>query len=240
MTGVEGRGAGARPWTERLRETILVGVIASLFRLLRLTWTFVEADYPDEVRSRLADGKAVVFAHLHEDEWALLGAYCERRMAVLVSLSRDGNMMARFLRRFGFEIVRGSPSRNAVGGFLSLVRRVQELPFKAVSLAVDGPKGPRGQAKRGVSRLAATLEAPIVCGAAHADRAWVFRRSWSKAFVPKPFAKIFIAYGDPLRPPNATEEEAVLLQRVSEGLASAKKVARDAASRQRTGDGPGA
>jgi lysophospholipid acyltransferase (LPLAT)-like uncharacterized protein len=33
-------------------------------------------------------------------------------------------------------------------------------------------------------------------GAAFADRAWVFRKSWSQAFVPKPFARVVLSYAE--------------------------------------------
>jgi len=192
-------GPGTEPnWTRRIRDFWVSGLIFLLFRLLRSTWRLEEAGYPAEIHERLELGKPVVFAHWHEDEWAMLGFYAGRGMTVLVSLSRDGSLMAAFLSKLGFRIARGSSSRNAVGGFLNLKRAVEEAPDGKVSLAVDGPRGPRHRVKRGVFKLAQILNAPVLAGAATADRAWVFRKSWSKAFVPKPFARVKLVYAAPL------------------------------------------
>jgi lysophospholipid acyltransferase (LPLAT)-like uncharacterized protein len=192
--GKEHSSVETLPWRTRLRDFFLSALICALFRTLRATWKLEEAEYPPEVRERLAAGRPVVFAHWHEDEWALLGFYARRGMTVMVSLSRDGSLMASFLSRLGFRIARGSSSRNAVGGFLALKRVVEESADGKVSLAVDGPRGPRHRVKRGVFKLADILEAPVLAGAAAADKAWVFRKSWSKAFVPKPFARVRLSY----------------------------------------------
>lgn len=182
----------------RVREFFISGLIFFLFKVLRATWRLDESEMPPEIRARIENGGAVVFAHWHEDEWALLGHYAGRGMTVLVSLSRDGSLMASFLTRLGFGVARGSSSRNAVGGFLSLKRVVEKSAERKVSLAVDGPRGPRHRVKRGVFKLAEVLDSPVLAGAAAADRAWVFRRSWSKAFVPMPFARVKLVYASPL------------------------------------------
>ena len=177
-----------------LKDHLLSLVVWCLFRGLRATWKLDESSLPDEIRERLAKKEPVVFAHWHEDEWALLGFYCTRPMSVLVSTSKDGNLMASFLGKLGFTVVRGSSSRRAVAGFLGLTRMLKQSAHPLVSFAVDGPRGPRRKVKMGVLMLARELKAPVVSGAAFASRAWIFRKAWSKAFVPKPFATIRLEY----------------------------------------------
>jgi lysophospholipid acyltransferase (LPLAT)-like uncharacterized protein len=172
-------------------------VVGCLFRLLRATWRLEEDPLPAAAVASLESGQALVCAHWHEDEWALLGFYADRQMIVMVSRSEDGSAMSRFLRRLGFEVVRGSSSKGAVQGLLGLIRTVRRAKAKTVSLAVDGPRGPRRRPKKGVFKLAETLNANILPGAAYADRAWVFHKAWSKAYVPKPFARVRLVYGAP-------------------------------------------
>lgn len=177
-----------------LRWWLATQIVFGIFRLLRATWRLEEDPYPPGIQERLDSGRPVVFAHWHEDEWSLLGFYLGRGMNVLVSLSKDGSLMARFLKKFGFNIARGSSSRGAVGGLLNLIRAVEESSEKAVCLAIDGPRGPRRRSKNGIFKLAQSLKAPVVGGTVYASSAWVFKKSWSRAFIPKPFAKVRLAY----------------------------------------------
>jgi len=169
-------------------------LIEILFRLLRWTWRIEEGALPRLAQERLSQKETLVCAFWHQDEWALIGAFAGRDMAVLVSESEDGSIMARFVRRLGFRVIRGSSSRNAVRGFLQLIRTMRKEKIACVSLAVDGPRGPRYEPKAGIVKLAESFGGPLVLGAAYADRAWVFRKSWSQAFVPKPFARVVIEY----------------------------------------------
>lgn len=185
------------------RRGFLTGVKAflvyALFWLLRSTWRLEEDALPEEAQARLKAGLPVVFAHFHEDEWAMLAFYAQRDMTVLVSLSEDGGIMTRFLQRLGYRVFRGSSSRGGASGLLQMIRGVRDESIGGVSLAVDGPRGPRRRVKKGVFKLAESLEAPIVSGGAMATRPLIFKRSWSKAFVPLPFSRIRLSYA-PLTP----------------------------------------
>jgi lysophospholipid acyltransferase (LPLAT)-like uncharacterized protein len=169
-------------------------LIHLLFMVLRWTWKIHEDPWPEAVRKRLDQRQPVAFAHFHEDEWALIGAYSGRRMGVLVSLSQDGSLMAQFLKLLGFEVLRGSSSKGGAAGLLSLLRFARNSSYPIVSLAVDGPRGPRREVKAGITGLSEILSSPVCCGAAFASRAWVFRKAWNRAFLPKPFAKVRICY----------------------------------------------
>lgn len=200
-----------------------------LFRVLRATWRLEEEALPPGIAERLSQGLPVVFAHFHEDEWAMIGFYAYRRMNVMVSLSRDGGVMAAFLHRLGFGMVRGSSSRGGATALLQLIRVLKERPG-GVSLAVDGPKGPRRRVKKGIFKLAQSLDAPIVAGVAVASRAIVFRKSWSKAFVPKPFSRVRLLYTAAMTAAEVQkgverEDYAVLSSELEERMKSVKKVA---------------
>lgn len=179
---------------KNLKRFLVSFFVEMLFRLLRLTWRIKESELPAIVKTKQLAGETVTYAHWHQDEWALLGAFAGREMAVLVSDSADGSAMARVLENLGFRVLRGSSSRNAVRGFLQLIRAVRKEKLSSVSLAVDGPRGPRFEPKEGIVKLAEAFGGVLIVGAAAADRAWVFHKSWSQAFVPKPFARISVAY----------------------------------------------
>jgi lysophospholipid acyltransferase (LPLAT)-like uncharacterized protein len=176
------------------RRLTIAFLVEIVFRVLKATWRIEEGALPASALARRAEGKPLVYAHWHQDEWALLGLYAGREMAVLVSDSEDGSAMARVLSRLGLRVLRGSSSRGGVKGFLQLIRTVRKEKISAVSLAVDGPRGPRHEPKDGIVKLGESFGGALFVGAADADRAWVFEKSWSKAFVPKPFARISVVY----------------------------------------------
>src|SRR5204863_474114 len=79
---------------------------------------------------------------------------------VLVSRSRDGEIVAGYLSRFGLDSVRGSTSqggREAGRALVAAVRRGCD-----VAVVPDGPRGPCGQLQPGVVTLASLTGAPIV------------------------------------------------------------------------------
>jgi len=219
-----------KSFLERFKTSLIVLVASSVYYALRWTWTLEEEPLPDEVALRLDSGLPVVFAHWHEDEWALLGFYLKRQLIVMVSLRKDGSLMAKFLSKLGYRVARGSSSRNAVGGFLNLIKVVNEAPRKFVCLAVDGPRGPRRRSKKGIFKLAESLNAPIYVGSAAASRAWVFRKSWSKAFIPKPFSKVRLCYvpvltAEKIKLGVRRDDFATLGYELEESLKSAKLMA---------------
>ncbi len=159
-----------------------------------MTWKFDVVQFDELVTSRLKNKKPTVLAHWHEDEWALIGFFKNSGMNVLVSQSEDGSAMTRFLKWMGYVVARGSSSRGGVRGLVEFIRNVSKAERPLMSVAVDGPKGPRGVPKDGIFYIAEKLDAPVFVMAAWARSCWVFRKSWSHAYVPKPFTTVFISF----------------------------------------------
>jgi lysophospholipid acyltransferase (LPLAT)-like uncharacterized protein len=115
---------------------------------------------------------------------------------VLASRSRDGEIAARYVARFGLTVVRGSSSR---GGGVALRALVAALRRGVdVALVPDGPRGPREQLQGGVVTLAALTGAPVVPLAVSARPARRLR-SWDRFLVPLPFARCVLAFGPAVR-----------------------------------------
>ncbi len=119
-----------------------------------------------------------------------------RGLAVLVSPSDDGGLAKRALEKFGYRIVRGSLSRRGARA----MREMHELVEAGAKLVItpDGPRGPRHSINSGAAWLARATGAPILPVGVAMDRAWRFR-SWDRMTVPKPFARVVVHYGDPVR-----------------------------------------
>lgn len=121
---------------------------------------------------------------------------------VMASRSRDGELVARFVRRFGFKTVRGSTTR---GGSDALRRLARVLRWgQEVAVVPDGPLGPRGIVRPGVIALARITGAPILPLAFSAYPAWRLR-SWDEFLIPKPFARAAVCFGPPLFVPSGAD-----------------------------------
>jgi hypothetical protein len=115
-----------------------------------------------------------------------------RRARVLASRSRDGEMVARWVGRFGLPVVRGSSSRGGAQALRALAGAVRA--GEDVAVVPDGPRGPRERLQAGLVVLAATTGAPVVpVGfAAHPARRL---GSWDRFLVPCPFARAAVVFG---------------------------------------------
>jgi lysophospholipid acyltransferase (LPLAT)-like uncharacterized protein len=143
-----------------------------------------------------ASGTPVIYVVWHARLLMLPYLYRDRGLRVLISRSRDGEMIARLVRRFGFVVVRGSSSRGGAEGLRALARALRE--GHSVIVVPDGPRGPSETVKPGVVALARLTGAPVVPVALGASSEWR-ARSWDGFRVPKPFARCVVRFGDPVR-----------------------------------------
>lgn len=145
----------------------------------------------------------VVFVLWHGRLLPLTYLYRHRGVATLISRSGDGEYIARVVEHWGYHIARGSSSR---GGSRAL-RELVQLARQGRSLAItpDGPRGPREVLKPGALLAAQLTGHPLLPIAAGADRAWWFGK-WDRFMVPKPFARVRIAWGQPIDVPRRADD----------------------------------
>lgn len=172
---------------------VLLGIVARLW-LATLRVRFVLAP---EAEAALADARPWVLAFWHGRQLPLLAWRRRRKTAVMVSWSEDGEMQARALALLGMEIVRGSTSRGGARGLASLVRLLRRGDCDA-AFAIDGPRGPHGVAKPGVTYAARRAGALVVPMGAAARRAKVLARAWDRFLLPWPGTDVVVTLGRPL------------------------------------------
>jgi lysophospholipid acyltransferase (LPLAT)-like uncharacterized protein len=187
------------------RSAVIAALAGPVISLLARTWRIELAGSYQEWRS-LADGhKPYVLLAWHEAMLPLLWHHRKRNMTIVVSEGREGRYLAAYAGRLGFREARGSSSRGGVRALRGAVRALQE--GGSAAFTPDGPRGPRREFKRGSLLAAQRGTAPIVSVHAHARSAWRLK-SWDRMLIPKPFARVRIAYADifEIRPgPEALE-----------------------------------
>jgi lysophospholipid acyltransferase (LPLAT)-like uncharacterized protein len=134
-----------------------------------------------------------------------------RRMAALVSASKDGGLLARVLELFGTQPVRGSTSRRGPQALLELTSWAEQ----GFDLAItpDGPRGPRYAVQEGIIYLAQLTGLPIV-PTSYYLRWKKCARSWDRFQVPLPFTRCEVVLGEPVWVPReASDAEREALRR---------------------------
>lgn len=125
------------------------------------------------------------------------------KLATLVSASKDGELLARVLLRFGFQPVRGSSSRRGPQSLIEMVGWV-ERGYDAV-ITPDGPRGPAEVLQSGIitlSKLTGVPITPVSCVVKPCKRI----RSWDRFIVPFPFARCHIRVGKQIAIPGDADD----------------------------------
>lgn len=133
-----------------------------------------------------------------------------RRLAALVSASKDGGIVARILERFGVQPVRGSTSRRGPQALRELTTWA-ERGFD-VAITPDGPRGPCYEVQPGVMSLAQLTGLPVV--PVSYNLSWKIRlKSWDRFQIPLPFSRCQFIIGEPVQVPReATDDERASLR----------------------------
>ena len=162
----------------------------------------INREIPDSLHG---GGKNVIYAFWHGRQFRLFYTHRNSGIVIPASESRDGEIQAGILDRFGFGVVRGSSKRKGAQALLGLVDALRS--GKDVALAVDGPRGPIFEVKQGITYLAGKIGVPIVPLSMAAKRAWILERIWDKYLLPWPFTECIVLYGDPVMVKGTSEEE---------------------------------
>jgi lysophospholipid acyltransferase (LPLAT)-like uncharacterized protein len=153
----------------------------------------------DEYDARLERGERCIFAFWHARLLPLVYTHRGRKAAVLVSRHRDGELIARVMGRLGYATARGSSTRGGEEGVREMLSRADEAHI--LGITPDGPRGPAERAKPGIVYLASRTGWPVVPVAAGSRPSWVLR-SWDRFRIPRPFARVVVAYGAPIHVPR--------------------------------------
>jgi lysophospholipid acyltransferase (LPLAT)-like uncharacterized protein len=122
----------------------------------------------------------------------------------MISMSRDGDWIAPVVKWLGLRPVRGSSSRSGKEALAAMVRNL--VQNQAALHIVDGPRGPKGEIKAGLIRLAQLSRADLLPIYISVDRAWV-TGSWDRFLIPKPFSQVLVRFGDPIEVPEQMDPE---------------------------------
>lgn len=126
-----------------------------------------------------------------------------RRLAALVSASKDGAFLAGVLQNFGVQPVRGSSSRRGSQAMLELTSWLDR--GYDIAITPDGPRGPRYVAQDGAIALAQVTGAPLVPVSCVLTPK-ISLNSWDRFQIPVPFGRCDVTIGPALLPSRDLDE----------------------------------
>jgi lysophospholipid acyltransferase (LPLAT)-like uncharacterized protein len=184
-----------RPLRNPVVQSILAWTLAQWMRFCFATirWTHENQQVAEDVWKE-GGGVLAVFWHsrigLSPACWPLDRATPAK---ALISLSADGEFIAKAVARQGFPAVRGSSANKdkadrAKGGSQALRAGLRQLKAGGLAITPDGPRGPARQMAEGLPLMAKLSGAPALFIGLSCNPA-VRLSSWDKAVLPLPFGK---------------------------------------------------
>lgn len=177
-------------WQRRARVALATALGGGMLRVLALTWR-VSRRGESALAGLRAARAPVVIVLWHGELLPILWAHRDEGISVLISTHADGEIIARICQSLGCRTVRGSSSRGGARALLELVRELEA--GHEIAITPDGPRGPRRAFAPGALVAAMRADVPVIAFGATVDRAWRLH-SWDGFVIPKPFARVTIAY----------------------------------------------
>jgi lysophospholipid acyltransferase (LPLAT)-like uncharacterized protein len=210
---------------QRIVLAVVPRVVALILRVLGSTLRYEDV-FPAGARDPIpgdAYPGPTVYAFWHRSLLACAHRFRKKDIAILISQSFDGELIARTVELLGFKAVRGSSSRGGASGL-----RAMSEAYTAghrCAFTADGPRGPSMVAKAGPAQLAKLVEAPWV-GAFYAlpVRAWELK-TWDRFLIPKPFSRVYVSFPEHV-PANAADLQAGIQAALDEAVVMAENARR--------------
>jgi lysophospholipid acyltransferase (LPLAT)-like uncharacterized protein len=183
---------------------ILSVLLYFITRMLAFTYRYEFRNKELHDQSRSDSGKnAVILAVWHQNILAAIisSLHNDYPHSVMISKSKDGELVAFMVKMFGNIPVRGSSrsSGRDKGGLAARDQMIQKLNEGVVAaVSIDGPKGPIYKVKPGVIDMSRKSGCPIIPFNVIPEKFWTLCKTWDQFRIPKPFTKIAIVYGEPI------------------------------------------
>ena len=115
----------------------------------------------------------------------------------LVSQSKDGELITRIAKNFGYNFFRGSSNKGGKEAIKNMDNFFRENTNAKIIITPDGPTGPEHKVKPGALILAQNSGRPIIPMIVDVKNSWKFK-NWHTFYLSKPFSKMRVVFGEPL------------------------------------------
>jgi lysophospholipid acyltransferase (LPLAT)-like uncharacterized protein len=174
--------------------TVISHLLHAVIWLLRRTMavTYVGSGIMPSFAAR---GEGFIGVFWHSRLLMLPFIYPGSRIHILISIHRDGEIIANVMKRFGFGLVRGSSTKGGMAALREMIALLKQ--GSDLGVTPDGPKGPAEVVKGGVAQLAKLSGKAVIPISYSASRS-VRCTSWDRFLLPIPFSRMVFVVGEPL------------------------------------------
>lgn len=128
-------------------------LIYSIFKIQEFFTHIVEVENPE--------CEPCLYAMWHAHQCCIHGLKNRAKTNVLISRSKDGEVIAQVVGKWGFKLIRGSKGKKgAVEASMQMIDALKN--GENCAMMVDGPRGPAKVVKDGVIKIAKLAGVPIV------------------------------------------------------------------------------
>lgn len=192
--------------------TPFAALVYAVLKLYLITLR-LRIDNHDHVLDLLRSGRKVLIVAWHQQFFSAIHhfrGYKKYRPILMISQSRDGELISKIAHWSGWMTARGSSSR---GGKTAMQEIISHLDTHLLAAhVVDGPRGPIGIVKPGAVKMAQEAGAVVVHCWVDPDDAW-YVSSWDQFMIPKPFSKVRLCYQPGMAIPMTDTAEQFEIQR---------------------------
>lgn len=145
--------------------------------------------------------KIALMCYAYTHWWSRAG----KKGKVIISAHKDGEIIARVVRHFGIDALRGSTTRGGARVVAKAIKDVKNGTYLIIT--PDGPNGPKFSVSDGAVYLAQKQHLKIQALNYEATKFWRFN-SWDEMILPKPFSTINFYLSEPFDVENLGISEA--------------------------------
>jgi len=182
---------------------ILCWIGAQYIRFVYWTgrWDVINGDVPQQFWD---EDKPFILAFWHGR--ILLMPYCwnrKKKIHMLISQHRDGQLIARTVGHFDIDTVEGSTSKGGAQALRSMLKALKA--GESIGITPDGPRGPRMRASAGIVNVAKMSGVPVIaCAFGTTSRKHL--KSWDRFCLALPFSKGVFCWSDPIYIPKKADK----------------------------------
>jgi len=177
---------------------LLKALLAGLFRILGVFYMDNAINFPKE---------KCVFALWHAHQCGVFSCKSDRKVCIMVSSSKDGEIISHAANTMGVETVRGSMTRGGAKASFELIKKIKNENTNG-AITIDGPKGPNRIVKKGIIEIAKMAQVPIVPAVWWSPQKTFLKfSSWDKFRLPLIGTKLVLLCGNPIEVPQELNDE---------------------------------
>ena len=154
----------------------------------------IEGEY--NYQDLLRNNNSVIISIWHGRVLNFVKQLANNQFYALAGTHNDAEIISRICLDTGWKVIRGSSSDKGKEAFEGIVEALK-IPGSLVAMTPDGPKGPAKIPKAGVIKAAQNTGVAIIPAASHCTKHWGFK-NWDTFYIPKPFGRIEVIYGEPV------------------------------------------